>query len=130
MLKEEFENMIGKEVDFETYEIYNTMYSSLPENITKQDFVKMLNIENIPESSDSIKRKKQKEELIQQYRDEIGKYKEEVSRSKTNIERYKEYAQEAYDEDEALYYKRLVRSEKKIIERYKSKIREIKYIIG
>ena len=130
MLKEEFENMIGKEVDFETYEVYNAMYSSLPENITKQDFVKMLNVDNIPESAESVKRKKEREELIQQYKDEINKYKEYIVQSKNNVERYKVYAQEADDKDEMLYYKRMVRCEKNIIEMYMSKIREIRYIIS
>lgn len=58
MMKYEFEEMVGKEVSVETYEIYEKMYMALPEGITKQQFVGMLNISAIPESEDAIERKR------------------------------------------------------------------------
>lgn len=48
MLKEEFELMIGKKVSCETFEQYNKMYSSC--EFGKQEFIKLLNIDAIPEN--------------------------------------------------------------------------------
>jgi len=43
MMHHEFEELAGYEVSFETYNnIIEPMYMALPENITKQQFVKML----------------------------------------------------------------------------------------
>ena len=41
------------------------MYMAAPENVSKQEFVKMLNIKAIPESEDAIKRR----EEAKQYRE-------------------------------------------------------------
>lgn len=44
MMKQEFEQLAGYEVSYETYNnIIEPMYMALPNGITKQDFVKMLN---------------------------------------------------------------------------------------
>ena len=57
MMKCEFEELIGKEVSYETFEMYESMYMALPENISKADFVNMLNIKAIPESEEAIHRR-------------------------------------------------------------------------
>ena len=53
MMQSEFEEMIGKQVDFETFHVYEKMYMALPDCYTKQDFVKMLDIKAIPERAHS-----------------------------------------------------------------------------
>ena len=55
MLKSEFEEMIEKQVTYDTFQMYENMYSALPENINKQQFVKMLNIDAIPEDPEAIR---------------------------------------------------------------------------
>lgn len=47
MTKQEFEKLIGKYVDYETFELYERMYSAT--ELTKQEFIKLLDIEAIPE---------------------------------------------------------------------------------
>ena len=60
MLKSEFEEMIGKQVTYDTFQMYDTMYNALPENINKQQFVDMLNIDAIPEDPEAIECKKKR----------------------------------------------------------------------
>lgn len=44
MMWKEFEEIAGYEVSYETYsKVIEPMYMSIPDNITKQEFVKMLN---------------------------------------------------------------------------------------
>ena len=56
MMKQEFEQLIGKEVSYDTFRIYEEMYLAAPESVTKQVFVQMLNIDAIPESEEAIER--------------------------------------------------------------------------
>lgn len=53
MMQCEFEEMIGKQVAVETFEVYEKMYMALPDSYSKQDFIKMLNIKAIPEREHS-----------------------------------------------------------------------------
>lgn len=87
MMKSEFETMIGKEVTVETFELYNAMYTALPERINKQHFVKMLNIDAIPESPEAIARKEERARFIAQIKQEIAKLKEEYEEENNEWER-------------------------------------------
>lgn len=120
MMKCEFEEMVGKEVDYETFEMYERMYSVLPEHVNKQQFVEMLNIDNIPESAASIQRKKAR---IKELHDDI-KYAED------EIARYRQYLQDAdnTEEDNKMYCK-YIRDCRHYIERQRATIREYKFII-
>lgn len=75
MMKCEFEEMIGKEVTVEIFEMYDAMYLALPENVNKQQFVKMLNIEAIPESPEAIARREEREKFIAEIKQKIAELK-------------------------------------------------------
>ena len=79
-MKCEFENLIGKEVSEETFKIYHNMYMST--NLSKNDFVKLLCIEAIPESEEAIERKVNANEFKQQIMKQIKALKEEIDNCK------------------------------------------------
>lgn len=85
MLKQEFEQLIGKEVDYDTYDLYNKMYSALPNAITKHDFVNMINIKNIPERKELVDAKKKAEETIKDLQNRIDELKFEREDLKNDI---------------------------------------------
>lgn len=89
MMKCEFEELIGKEVSYETFEMYESMYSALPENISKVDFVNMLNIKAIPESEYAIRRREEKERFISDIKDEIAGKRADIKFFKQANERYR-----------------------------------------
>lgn len=130
MLKEEFENMIGKEVDWETYELYNTMYTALPDNIDKQQFVAMLNIDRIPESEASKQRKEERAQLIAQIKAEIEFNKSLIRQNEEQIERYKQWAAEAITEESRKEWKTWAKEYRKQNERYRAQIRELRQVIA
>ena len=99
MMKCEFEELIGKEVSYETFEMYESMYMALPENISKADFVNMLNIKAIPESEEAIHRRMEKEQLIHDIKQQIADLKEKISYEQRNIERYTCFIEEATPEE-------------------------------
>lgn len=47
MMKHEFEQLIGKVVTWDVFKMYEAMYTAT--DLTKQEFVKLLNIKAIPE---------------------------------------------------------------------------------
>lgn len=47
MMKQEFEQLIGKTVEWDVFKMYESMYMAT--NLSKQDFVNLLNIRAIPE---------------------------------------------------------------------------------
>ena len=130
MLKEEFEKMIGKEVEWETYELYNTMYTALPDNIDKQQFVAMLNIDRIPESEASKQRRKEKAQLIARIQSEIEFNKSLIRQNEEQIERYKLWAAEATTEESRKEWKKWATEYRKQNERYRAQIRELKQVIA
>lgn len=88
MMKCEFEEMIGKEVSVETFEKYEAMYFALPENVNKQQFVEMLNIEAIPESSEAIARRAEREKIIEEIKTKIVELKVEYEQENSETEKY------------------------------------------
>jgi len=123
MMKYEFENLIGKEITDETYSMYEKMYLALPENINKQQFVKMLNIDAIPENPIAIERRNRRNELIEKAKSRITDYKNDIKYYKDQINFYKSLDSTDYDflKNEIKYYK-------KMINYCKSKITETKMI--
>ena len=89
MTKSEFEFLIGKEVDNNTFAMYENMYMALPDNIDKVKFVSMLNINAIPESEDAIRRREEKEQFISGIKDEIAGKKADIKYFERENERYK-----------------------------------------
>lgn len=84
MMKCEFENLVGKEVSCETFELYNQMY--LATDLSKQEFVKLLNIKSIPESEEALARKAASEEFKQEIQKEISDLKQELENCKYWLE--------------------------------------------
>jgi len=123
MMKYEFENLIGKEITDETYSMYEKMYLALPENIDKQQFVSMLNIDAIPENPIAIERRNKRNELIEKAKSRITDYKNDIKYYKEQINFYKSLDSTDYDflKNEIKYYK-------KMINYCKSKIAETKMI--
>lgn len=78
MMQSEFEKMIGKKVSYETFEMYEKMYSALPENVTKQQFVEMLNVKSIPESEDAIARRAERDKFVEGIKKEIRDLDEKI----------------------------------------------------
>lgn len=125
MMKYEFEELIGKEITDETYSMYEKMYLALPENINKQQFVKMLNIDAIPENPIAIERRNKRNELIERAKSIITEYKNDIKYYKESIKFYKSLY--ASDDD---FAKNEIEHYKKMINYCKSKIDETKMIYG
>ncbi len=124
MMKQEFEQLIGKEVSYDTFRIYEEMYLAAPESVTKQVFVQMLNIDAIPESEEAIERKEREAERIQQIKRDIADVKEMIKDTKEDLERYKQWSKD----DE--YWKSSVRIKRQQLERLQARLRELRWIIA
>ena len=130
MMKCEFETLIGKEVSYETFEMYESMYSALPENISKVDFVNMLNIKAIPESEEAIERRKKREEFIKDVKDQIAGKKADIKYFEQENERYRSYIAEEESKLEIRFYRNWIRSNNRYIEKLRAEIKELKWIIA
>ena len=124
MMKQEFEQLIGKEVSYDTFRIYEEMYLAAPESVTKQVFVQMLNIDAIPESEEAIERKEREAERIQQIKRDIADVKEMIKDTKEDLERYKQWSKD----DE--YWKSSVRIKRQQLERLQARLRELRWILA
>ena len=112
MMKCEFETMIGKEISEETFKIYNEMYLATP--ATKQEFVKMLNIDAIPESEEAIERRRKANEFKQGIKNKIEEIKGRIEDCKWWLE---------IDPVGKSYWKSEIR-------RYKNEIATLKLVIA
>ena len=130
MMKEEFEELIGKEVSCDTFSMYETMYSALPENVNKQRFVEMLNIEAIPESPEAIERRKKREEFINDIKDQIAGKKAEINYFERENERYRRYIEEEESKEDIKLYRNWIRSNNRYIEKLRAEIKELKWLIA
>lgn len=100
MLKEEFENLIGKRVTGDTFREYEKMYMSIDRD--KREFVAMLNLDAIPEDPAAVEARQARAALLQAQKDKISELKQEV---KINEENAKYYMQYFNDRPQAAYYK-------------------------
>lgn len=89
MMKEEFEKMVGKEVSCDTFYLYEAMYNTLPENVNKQQFVEMLNIDAIPESEYAIRRREENKALIEEVKQKIKEEQYKIDSLKRDTAYYK-----------------------------------------
>lgn len=87
MMKCEFEQMIGKEVTVETFEMYEQMYLALPEGVSKQQFVEMLNVRAIPESPEAIARKEERAKFVAKVKAQIADLETEYELESSDWER-------------------------------------------
>lgn len=127
MMKCEFEEMIGKEVTAETFEMYETMYLALPETVNKQQFVAMLDIKAIPESPEAIARRAENERVKAEIKNNIAELKAEIKDKQNEIENMKSWVSFG---DEDGYWKREIKWTKSIIANKKAQIREWQFVLG
>ena len=130
MMKEEFEKLIGKEVSFDTFSMYEAMYSALPENVNKQQFVKMLNIDAIPEDPEAIERRKKREEFINGIKDQIAGKKADIKYFEQENERYRRYITEEESKEDIKLYRNWIRGNNRYIEKLRAEIKELKWLIA
>ena len=130
MMKCEFETLIGKEVSYETFKMYESMYSALPENISKVDFVNMLNIKAIPESEEAIERRKKREEFINDIKDHIAGKKADIKYFEQENERYRRYIEEEESKEDIKLYRNWIRGNNRYIEKLRAEIKELKFLIA
>ena len=128
MLKSEFEEMIGKQVTYDTFHMYENMYIALPENINKQQFVEMLNIDAIPEDPEAIERRKKREEFINDIKDHIAGKKADIKYFEQENARYRRYIKEEESEEDIKLYRDWIRSNNRYIEKLRVEIRELKLV--
>lgn len=129
MLKSEFEEMIGKQVTYDTFQMYETMYGVLPENVNKQQFVEMLNIDAIPEDPEAIERRKKREEFINDTKYQIAGKKAEIKYFEQENERYRRYIEEEESKEGIKLYRNWIRGNNRYIEKLRAEIKELKWLI-
>lgn len=130
MLKSEFEDMIKKQVTYDTFQMYENMYSALPENINKQQFVKMLNIDAISEDPEAIERRQERERFISDIKDQIEGKKAGIKYVEQENERYRRYIEEAESKESVKLYRNWIRSNNRCIEKLRAEIKELKWLIA
>ena len=85
MTKQEFEKLTGKYVDYETFELYEKMYNAT--ELTKQEFVKLLDIEAIQEDSRIT-------ELRQDLLNDIATYDKKLQDAQDELKKWQEWETE------------------------------------
>lgn len=130
MMKEEFEKMIGKEVSCDTFYLYEAMYNTLPENVNKQQFVEMLNIDAIPEDPEAIERRKKREEFINDTKYQIAGKKADIKYFEQENERYRRYIEEEESKEGIKLYRNWIRGNNRYIEKLRAEIKELKWLIA
>ena len=130
MLKSEFEEMIGKQVTYDTFQMYDNVYNALPENINKQQFVDMLNIDAIPEDPEAIERKKKRKEFIDDIKYQIAGKRAEIKYFEQENERYRRYIEEEESKECINRYRSWIRGNNRHIEKLRAEIKELKWLIA
>lgn len=88
MTKQEFETLINKEVTYETFRLYESMYNALPESINKQQFIEMLNLKSIPENPEAIRRREENQKIVKEIKQQIKELQEEYEEENSETERF------------------------------------------
>ena len=129
MTKSEFEFLIGKEVDNNTFAMYENMYMALPDNIDKVKFVSMLNINAIPESEDAIRRREEKEQFISGIKDEIAGKKADIKYFERENERYRIMLKDEDCSEMKTSIKGWIRANNRHIENLRIAIKELSWVV-
>lgn len=130
MLKSEFEYLIGKEVDNDTFEMYENIYMALPDNIDKRKFVSMLNINAIPESEDAIRRREEKEQFISDIKNEIAGKKADVKYFEQENERYRIMLKDEDCSEMKTSIRGWIRANNRHIANLKITIKELSWVVA
>lgn len=131
MLQKEFEEMIGKEVGYDTYDIYERMY--VASGLSKQEFVKTLNIEAIPESERAIKAREESKKITDGWKAEIKEHEANIEDCKKDIAWKKEmesWCLEHGDKEGSKMWKREVKSLNENIRYERGKIKELNWLLA
>ena len=130
MLKSEFENMIGKQVTYNTFHMYEDMYSALPENINKQQFIKMLNIKAIPEDPEAVERRKERERFDNDIKDQIASKRADIKYFEQENERYRRYITEEESKEGIKLYRNWIKGNNRHIEQLRAEIKQLKWLLA
>lgn len=130
MLKSEFENMIGKQVTYSTFHMYEDMYNALPDNINKQQFVDMLNIDAIPEDPEAIERRKERERFANDIKDQIAIKRNDIRYFEQENERYRRYMTEQASEESIRLYRSWIKANNRNIAQLRSEVKELRWLIA
>ena len=130
MLKSEFEDMIGKQVTYDTFHMYEDMYSALPDNINKQQFVDMLNIDAIPEDPEAIERRKERERFVSDIKDQIASKRDDIKYFEQENERYRRYITEEQSKEGIKLYRNCIRDNNRYIEKLRAEVKELRWLIA
>lgn len=130
MLKSEFEEMIGKQVTYDTFQMYENMYGALPENINKQQFVEMLNIDAIPEDPEAIERRKKRKEFINDIKDQIEGKKADIKYFEQENGRYRRHITEEESKEDIKLYRNWIKNNNRYIEKLRAEIKELQWLIA
>lgn len=130
MLKSEFEDMIGKQVTYDTFHMYEDMYSVLPENINKQQFIEMLNIRAIPEDPEAVERRKEGERFVSDIKEQIASKRADIKYFEQENERYRRYITEEQSKEGIKLYRNCIRDNNRYIEKLRAEIKELKWLIA
>ena len=129
MTKSEFEFLIGKEVDNNTFAMYENMYMALPDNIDKVKFVSMLNINAIPESEDAIRRREEKERFISEIKDVIAGKRADIEYFERENERYKIMLKDEDCSEMKTSIKGWIRANNRYIANLRIAIKELSWVV-
>jgi hypothetical protein len=132
MMKQEFEQMVGKEVTCETFEMYEAMYMALPESVNKQAFVEMLNINAIPESEEAVARREANEQRKKAIREEIEKEQKQIASLKKYLEQDCEGLEiwlKDGDKEMISFYKNNISFWRRSIKERRNRIAELKFLL-
>lgn len=129
MLKSEFEFLIGKEVDNNTFSMYENMYMVLPDNIDKRKFISMLNIDAIPESEDAIHRREEKEQFISGIKDEIAGKRADIKYFERENERYRIMLKDEDCSEMKTIIKGWIRANNRYIANLRIAIKELSWVV-
>lgn len=102
MLKQEFEALIGKRVDYDTFQTYETMYMAT--DLDKATFCSLLNVEAIPEAKDAIKAREALKAITDEITANINECKREVIQAKSREAEYANWAEISNTVDERKYW--------------------------
>ena len=129
MTKSEFEFLIGKEVNNDTFAMYEKMYMALPDNIDKRKFISMLNIGAIPESEEAVRRREEKEQFISGIKDEIAGKKADIKYFERENERYKIMLKDEDCSEMKTSIKGWIRANNRYIANLRIAIKELSWVV-
>lgn len=69
MMKQEFEELVGKTVEWDVFKMYEAMYMAT--DLSKQEFVKLLNIKAIPEDPEVVAAREANERRKLEYKAQL-----------------------------------------------------------